>query len=92
MNKTDLTNAVAEKTGLTKKDSEKVISAALESIREALIAGDHVVLSGFGTFEVKVRGQRVARNPVTKQEMILPAVKQPSFRAGASFKDQVSHS
>ena len=92
MNKTDLTNAVAERTGLTKKDSEKAISAALESIRQALIQGDHVVLSGFGTFEVKVRGKRVARNPVTKQEMILPAVKQPTFRAGASFKDQVSQS
>lgn len=92
MNKADLTTAVAEKTGLSKKDSERAISAMLEAVREALAEGDRVSLSGFGTYEVKMRGKRVARNPLTKEEMILPAVKQPVFRAGASFKAQIAES
>ena len=92
MNKADLTNAVAEKTGLSKKDSERAISAMLEAVRESLTEGERVSLSGFGTFEVKMRGTRVARNPLTKEEMVLPAVKQPVFRAGAAFKTQIAES
>ena len=92
MNKADLTTMVAEKTGLSKNDAEKAISAMMDAVSETLAAGEHVALSGFGTFEVKVRGKRVARNPVTKEEMVLPAVKQPAFRAGASFRQQIAAS
>lgn len=92
MNKADLTSKVAEKTGLSKKDAEKAISATLASIKETLAEGDRVALSGFGTFEVKMRNRRIARNPLTKQEMVLPAVKQPAFRAGAAFKQQIAES
>lgn len=92
MNKADLTTAVAEKTGLSKKNAEKAIAAFMESVREALTSGETVTLSGFGTFEVKTRGKRVARNPLTNEEMVLPAVKQPAFRAGATFKQQIAES
>ena len=92
MNKADLTNRVAEKTGLSKKDAEKAITATLASVKEARAGGERVALSGFGTFEVKMRNKRVARNPLTKQEMVLPAVKQPAFRAGAAFKQQIAES
>ncbi len=92
MNKADLTTAVAEKTGLSKKNAEKAIAAFMESVREALASGETVTLSGFGTFEVKMRGKRVARNPLTNEEMVLPAVKQPAFRAGATFKQQIAES
>ncbi len=92
MNKADLTTAVAEKTGLSKKNAEKAIAAFMESVREALTSGETVTLSGFGTFEVKMRGKRVARNPLTNEEMVLPAVKQPAFRAGATFKQQIAES
>lgn len=92
MNKADLTTAVAEKTGLSKKNAEKAIAAFMETVRDALTSGDAVTLSGFGTFEVKMRGKRVARNPLTNEEMILPPVKQPAFRAGATFKQQIAES
>ena len=92
MNKADLTNRVAEKTGLSKKDAEKAITATLASVMEALAWGVRVALSCFGSFEVNMRNKRVARNPLTKQEMVLPAVKQPAFRAGAAFKQQIAES
>ena len=65
MNKTELVSAIAEKTGLSKKDSEKALAAAVETVTEALKAGDKVQLVGFGTFEVKDRPARVGRNPRT---------------------------
>ena len=67
MNKTELVAAVAEKTGMSKKDSEKAVNAAFDSITEALAAGEKVQLVGFGAFEVKERNARVGRNPKTKE-------------------------
>ena len=67
MNKTELIAAVAAKTGLTKKDAEKVVNATIESITESLVKGDKVNVSGFGIFEVKAREARVGRNPRTKE-------------------------
>ena len=66
MNKAELVSAVAEKTGMSKKDSEKAVNAAFDTITEALAAGDKVQLVGFGAFEVKERGARIGRNPKTK--------------------------
>ena len=66
MNKAELVAAVAEKTGLSKKDSEKAVNAAFDTITETLVAGDKVQLVGFGAFEVKERGERTGRNPQTK--------------------------
>ena len=73
MNKTELVAAVAEKTGASKKDSEKLVSAVFETITNALVAGDKVALVGFGAFEVKERPARTGRNPRTKETIEIPA-------------------
>jgi len=90
MNKTDLVSAIAEKTGLSKKDSEKALNAAVESITEALAAGDKIQLVGFGVFEVKTRAARTGRNPRTKETITIPASKAPLFKAGKALKDAVA--
>ena len=90
MNKVELTAAVVKKTGLTKKDAEKAVSAVLESIVKAVAKGDKVSLVGFGSFEARKRSARVGRNPRTKQEIKIPATKIPAFKAGKAFKDAVA--
>ena len=90
MNKTELIGAAAERTGLTKKDAEKVLNAALESIAAALAQGDKVQISGFGSFEVKEREARVGRNPQTGEAMEIAASRVPAFKAGKALKDQVA--
>ena len=89
MNKTELIAAVAEKTGLTKKDAERVVSATFETITATLAGGERVQLSGFGIFEVKAREARVGRNPRTKEEIQIPATQQPVFKASKVLKDSV---
>ena len=90
MNKTELIAAVAEKTGLTKKDSERVINATVETIVDGLKKGDKVALSGFGIFEVKAREARVGRNPRTKETIQIPASRQPAFKASKALKDTIA--
>ena len=90
MNKTELVAAVAEKTGASKKDSEKLVSAVLETITDALIAGDKVALVGFGAFEVKARPARIGRNPRTKEEIKIPATRAAAFKPGKALKDAVN--
>lgn len=90
MNKVELVAAVAEKTGLTKKDAEKAVSATIDSVIEAVASGEKVQLVGFGTFEVRERSERVGRNPRTKQQIVIPATKVPAFKAGKAFKDVVA--
>ena len=90
MNKTDLISAVAEKAGLSKKDSEKAINATIDAIVDALKAGDKVQLIGFGSFEVKSRAERTGRNPRTKETIKIPAAKLPQFKAGKAFKDAIA--
>ena len=91
MNKTELIAAVAEKTGLTKKDAERAINATVEAITESLVKGDKVSVSGFGIFEVKNREARVGRNPRTKETIEIPASKQPAFKASKALKDAVAN-
>ncbi|HPE15661.1 MAG TPA: HU family DNA-binding protein, partial [Oscillospiraceae bacterium] len=69
MNKAELINAAAEKAGLSKKDTEAVISAAIDAIVGALATDDKVQLVGFGAFEVKNRAARTGRNPKTKEKI-----------------------
>jgi len=90
MNKTELIAAISEKSGLSKKDSEKALTAAVESITDALKAGDKVALIGFGTFEVKERAARTGRNPRTKEAITIPATKLPQFKAGKALKDAIA--
>lgn len=90
MNKTQLIEAVAEKSNLKKKDAEVAVNAVVDSIVEALKAGDKVQLIGFGTFEVKGRGARTGRNPQTGETIKIAASKHPAFTAGKAFKDAVN--
>lgn len=90
MNKAELIAAVAEKTGLSKKDSEKAVNAAIDSIVETLVAGEKVSIVGFGAFDVKERGVRIGRNPKTREEIEIPATKIPFFKAGKALKDAVA--
>lgn len=90
MNKTELVAAIAEKTELTKKDSEKALKAFIDVVTEELKKGEKVQLVGFGTFEVSERAARVGRNPQTKQEITIPASKAPKFKAGKALKDSLN--
>ena len=90
MNKAELINAAAEKAGLSKKDTEAAVNAAIDVITAALAGGEKVQLVGFGAFEVKKREERVGRNPQTKQTIKIPATKVPVFKAGKALKDAVA--
>ena len=90
MNKTELIAAVAESTGLTKKDTERVVNAAIDAITASLVKGEKVQISGFGTFETKEREARVGRNPHTKEEIHIPATRVPGFKASKALKDIVA--
>ena len=90
MNKTELITAMAEKSGLTKKDSEKALTAFVESVEDALKSGDKVQLVGFGTFEVKARAARKGINPQTKKPVEIAASKAPVFKAGKALKDALN--
>ena len=90
MNKTELIAAVAEKTGMTKKDAERVINATTETITETLAKGERVQVSGFGNFEVKAREARVGRNPRTKETIEIPATRLPAFKASSALKGAVA--
>ena len=90
MNKAELIAEVAVKTGLSKKDSEKAVNAALDTITDSLVKGEKVQLVGFGAFEVKERGVRMGRNPKTKETIEIPASKLPVFKAGKALKDAVA--
>ena len=89
MNKTELVNAVALKSELTKKDADKAVAAVFDAIKEAVAAGDKVQLIGFGTFEAKERAARECRNPRTGETIKVDASKVLSFKAGQGFKDAV---
>ena len=90
MNKTQLVNAVAEKSGLNKKEAEAAVNAMTAAITDALKAGDKVQLVGFGTFEVKERAARNGRNPKTGETITIAASKAPAFAAGKALKDAIN--
>jgi DNA-binding protein HU-beta len=89
MNKTELIAAAAERSGISKKDAERVLNAAIDSITASLASGEKVQISGFGIFETKDREARVGRNPHTKQAIEIPATRVPSFKASKNLKDIV---
>lgn len=90
MNKTELIAAVTQSAGLTKKDTERVINAAIDAITASLTAGEKVQISGFGTFEVKEREARIGRNPHTREAVEIPATKVPAFKPSKALKDTVA--
>ena len=90
MNKTELIAAVAQATGTTKKDAEKIIGATFDTIAAQMAAGERVQISGFGIFETKERQARVGRNPKTNESMEIPASTLPTFKPAKALKDTVS--
>ncbi len=89
MNKTELCAAVAAKAGMTRKDAETAVAALIDVVGETLKDGEKVAIVGFGTFEVKDRPARKARNPRTGEEIEIAASKAPVFKAGKALKDIV---
>ena len=89
MNKSEWIAATAEASGITKKDAERVLNAAIDTITDALRRGDKVLLTGFGSFEVKPRQQRMGRNPQTRQAVNIPATKVPTFKPSQNLKEIV---
>ena len=89
MNKTELIAAIAKKADISKKDAETALSATLDVITEALVAGEKVQFVGFGTFEVRARAEKQARNLRTGETITVPASKIPAFKAGRILKDAV---
>ena len=90
MNKAELIATVAEKTGLSKKDSEKAVNATFDTITANLEVGEKVQLVGFGGFETKHREAHMGRNPRTKEPVEIPATTVPVFKAGKALKDKVA--
>jgi len=90
VNKPELVNAIATKTGLSKKDCETVLDAFVASVEDALKAGDKVSLVGFGAFEVRKRPARKGRNPKTNEEIMIAASNAPVFKAGRGLKEVVN--
>ncbi len=90
MNKAELTAAIADKAKISKKDAEKALGAITDVIAAALKKGDKVQIVGFGSFEVRKRPARVARNPRTGEQIKIAASKAPVFKAGKGLKDSVN--
>ena len=90
MNKTELIAAMAEKTELTKKDTERALKAFIDVVTDELKKGEKVQIVGFGTFEVTERAAREGRNPHTGEPMPIAASKAPKFKAGKALKDAMN--
>lgn len=89
MNKTDLVQTVAQRTGVTKKEVAQVVETVFDVIQESLSQGDKVQLVGFGNFEIRQRAARKGRNPQTGEEIEIAASKIPAFKAGKSLREGI---
>ena len=87
--KSDIADAIAEKTGLTKKDAQSALNAFVEAVTESLQRGERVQLTGFGTFETRDRKERKGKNLQTGETITIPATTVPAFRSGRALKDAV---
>ena len=90
MNKTELIASVAQATGVTKKDAERIVNATFDTIAVQMAKGERVQVSGFGIFETKQRQARVGRNPKTNPTIEIPASTLPTFKPAKALKDTVS--
>ena len=90
MNRKELIDALAEKTGSTKADADRNIAALIDIVTATLKKGDSIALVGFGTFEVRKRAARTGRNPQTGAEIKIKAAKVPAFKAGTGLKSAVN--
>jgi DNA-binding protein HU-beta len=92
MNKTEFVKAVAEKSGKTIAEAEEFVNAYSDVVKESLVSGDKVQITGFGIYEVNERSARTGRNPKTGEEMQIPASKGVKFKAGKILKEAVNGS
>ncbi len=90
MNKTQLINTVAEKTGLKKKDADAAVNAFFEALEDTLVSGEKVQLFGFGNFSVEERAERKGRNPATGESITIPATKQIKFAPASVLKAKIN--
>ncbi len=90
MNRKELVDVLATKTGSTKADADRAISALIEIISDTLKKGESLSLIGFGSFEVRKRAARTGRNPKTGEELKIKASKVPAFKAGTALKVAVN--
>ena len=90
MTKAELISAIAEKSELSKKDSEKALNALTAVVTDTLAKGEKIQLVGFGTFEIRERQAREGINPQTKKKIKIKATKVPAFKAGRALKDAVA--
>ena len=90
MNKSELIDAIAKKTGESKRSVNEVVDVLVDEVQRTVKKGEKVTLPGFGTFERRNRAARQGRNPQTGETIQVPAAKVPAFKAGASFKSYVS--
>ena len=89
MNKSELVSRIAELSDLTKKDADKALNSTIVAIQESLVQKEKVVLTGFGTFDVKRRKARVGHDPRTGEKIQIPAMNAPTFKAGKVLKEAV---
>ncbi|MCM3796703.1 HU family DNA-binding protein [Priestia megaterium] len=89
MKKGELIDAVASKAELTKQDTKKAIDGLFATISATLAKEEKIQIAGFGTFEVRERGERTGRNPQTGEQIVIPATKAPAFKPGKEFKEAV---
>jgi len=90
MTKVELIAAVAEKAGFTKKDSKEFLNAFIDVVKDEVVAGGEVALSGFGTFTIVEKAARNGVNPKTGEALVIPAKKAPKFKVSKNFKDAVN--
>ena len=90
MNKSELIDAVASASDLSKADASRAVDGMIAAVTEALKSGDQVTIVGFGTFLVRERGARTGRNPRTGEMINISASKAPAFKAGKALKDAVN--
>ena len=90
MTKTELINSISEGANCTKKDAASALEAILAVVQESLVKGEKVSITGFGTFEVRERGEKTCINPKTKKKMVCPPCKAPAFKPGRGLKEAVN--
>lgn len=90
MNKTQLIEALASKTNMKKKDAEFAVNSVFAAMTDALVKGEKVQISGFGSFETKKRAARIGRNPHTHEKMEIPAFKSASFSPSKTLKAEIN--
>lgn len=90
MTKSELISSLAKNMNCTKKDASAVIEATFSVIQETLVKGEKVYVTGFGTFEIRERGEKTCLNPKTKVKMVCPPCKSPTFKAGRNLKREIN--